>query len=117
MKATISFIKANWLLVLIAIFSCVAMINSIQAKNYSERAYGYAVDASYNSEKAADYAAEAADKADDASDYASEASTYARKAAENAEEAIDAANNKIKPEADSNLKNSLNGFVSTLIIF
>jgi hypothetical protein len=28
-----------------------------------------------------------------------------------------AANNKIKPEADSNLKNSLNGLVRTSIIY
>lgn len=67
------YIKTNWLLILIAVFSFLAMINSMHAKGYAESAFRFAEDAHNNAMIAADYASEAADEAEDAADYAADA--------------------------------------------
>lgn len=72
------FIKTNWLLLVIALFSWISMLNSIEANSA-------ATAANRNAANASDYSAGAAD-------YAADASKYARRAADSAEEAADAAN-------------------------
>lgn len=79
-----NFLTKNWLLLLIAIFSFVSMLNAIDAKIYSEWAYDYAVDANHNAKNASSYAEDAASYAEEAAGNASDAADYASQAADDA---------------------------------
>lgn len=91
-KKILVFIKNNFLLVSIAVFSFISMINAIEANENSERAYNTAFDAATYSRSASSYARDASDYAEDAANYSSEAASNAEDAASYASEAADAAN-------------------------
>lgn len=63
-----SFVKNNWLLVLIAIICYQAMIYAEEASRQASYAADYAGDASYYAREASDYAETAADFAEEAAD-------------------------------------------------
>ena len=86
-KSVRAYIKNNLLLLLIAVFSFVSMVNAIDANKNSQRAYDYAGDASDYARYAAGYSELAANNASDAARYAADAVNYASEAADAARQA------------------------------
>lgn len=68
-----SFVKNNWLLILIAYFCFQAMTYAEDAARYARNSEDYAADASHYARYASDYAETAADYAETAADYSEQA--------------------------------------------